>query len=230
MANYIVCLAHFCELHGPSIIICTQVTTPDKKSEHILPSPTKLQTCASCKLILPDDRSNLISSSVNKKDDTTDIYISTQYPGSQRRFTSLTKLVMKSLSVETSSDLTKPMLYGDTIYGYCMHKIFKIKDVNARGGERKYSYMVVSDSESDLLLNWNIISINVNEIINLIQKQVELTMKKPVNSHENSGILDGRYLRRSIVKPKSIVELTDDDQIFVKFHLWAIELLKDICM
>ena len=57
---------------------------------------------------------------------------------------------MKSLSVETMSDLSKPMFYGDAINGYCINQIFKVEDLNARGGERKYSLMVISDNESEL--------------------------------------------------------------------------------
>lgn len=142
----------------------------------------------------------------------------------------MTKLIMKSLSVETSSDITKPMFFGGTVYGYCIHKIFKIKDPNARGSERKYSLMVISDEELDLVKNWNIVNLYLTEIISLIQKQVDLTVENNLkNPAESTGILDERYLRRAVVKPKSLLELTGDPQIFVKFHLWAVELLTDIC-
>jgi hypothetical protein len=64
----------------------------------------------------------------------------------------------------------------------------------------------------------------------LIQKQVDLTVENNLkNPAESTGILDERYLRRAVVKPKSLLELTGDPQIFVKFHLWAVELLTDIC-
>ncbi|ABN66945.1 protein required for amino acid permease transport from the Golgi to the cell surface [Scheffersomyces stipitis CBS 6054] len=233
MTNYIVCLAHFCELHGPSTIVCTQVTDVANKKDLILPQSAKFQTCASCNLILPDGSINLSRTNGPGKNS---VYVSTHYPTSQKRFASLTKLVMKSLSVETNSDVQKPMFYGDVINGYCINKVFKIKDINARGSERKYSLMVVSDSESDLLLNWDIVSVYFNEIIALIQEGVERTYEESLIRKENDSrngatgtMLDNeRYLRRSMIKPKSLVELTNDDQIFIKFHLWAMELLKDI--
>ncbi|KAG2734217.1 hypothetical protein G9P44_002223 [Scheffersomyces stipitis] len=260
MTNYIVCLAHFCELHGPSTIVCTQVTDVANKKDLILPQSAKFQTCASCNLILPDGSINLVTTDeetpvLSKSISTTNssispvssesrtngpgknsVYVSTHYPTSQKRFASLTKLVMKSLSVETNSDVQKPMFYGDVINGYCINKVFKIKDINARGSERKYSLMVVSDSESDLLLNWDIVSVYFNEIIALIQEGVERTYEESLIRKENDSrngatgtMLDNeRYLRRSMIKPKSLVELTNDDQIFIKFHLWAMELLKDI--
>lgn len=242
MANYIVCLAHFCEIHGPSSISCTQYTTPELKSQYLLPAKSKLQTCASCKLVLPDDSINVVTKENNQLGDLKNnrdnsIFISTHYPVSQKRYTSLMKLVMKSLSVETTSDLSKPIFYGDIINGYCINKVFKIKDVNARGGERKYSFMVISDSESELLSKWDIVSQYLNEFISLIQKQVNLVVEQSLNKKEqeknnstNSNIFvdNERYLRRSMNKPRSLVELTNDAQIFVKIHLWAVELLKDI--
>jgi len=234
MVNYIICLGHFCELHGPSTIICTQMTSLQDKSEHLLRDTSKLHSCASCKLILPDDAVNLVTTVDNKDESSTSaVYISTHYPSSQQRYTSLTKLIMKALSVETTTDLSKPIFYGDVVNGYCISKIFKIKDVSSRGSERKYSLMIVADSEKNLLQNWDIIATYLNEIISLIQAQVEIVIKdaimKKEASNTNGAVFDNeRYLRRSLIRPKSLVELTDDDQIFVKFHLWAIELLKDI--
>ncbi|RLV92777.1 Protein LST7 [Spathaspora sp. JA1] len=226
MGNYIICLAHFCELHGPSTIVCTQTGIAKDKLDYLIPGNSKLQqTCQSCQLILPDNSRNLLT----KQDST--IFISTHYPASQTRYTSLTKLVMKSLSVETTADLSKPMFFGDVIYGYCINKIFKINDINARGSERKYSLMVISDGESDLLMNWDIITLYFNEIIDLIQKRVAMVAAKEVNQDSNcqgGDVLNERYLRRSLIKPKSLLELTNDDEIFVKFHLWAVSLLKDI--
>lgn len=138
---------------------------------------------------------------------------------------------MKSLSVETTAESSKPMFYGDMIYGYCINRIFKVNDINARGSERKYSLMLISDSETDLLVNWDIIVIYFNEIIDMIQQRVtnitEENNKR--DSNANLGLLGNeKYLRRSLIKPKSLVELANDPEIFIKIHLWAVELLKDI--
>lgn len=232
MANYIVCLAHFCEVHGPSTIICTQNTTEGDLSHHVLPSTAKLQTCASCKLVLPNDGTNIVSRMGSSGDENDDrlVFISTHYPALQKRYTSLMKLVIKSLSVETTLDLSKPVFYGDVVNGYCINKIFKIRDANARGGERKYSIMVVCDSEKELLLNWDNVTQYVSEEIKLIQTRVELVITQAMarKLDQDQATDNERFLRRSMNKPRSLVELTDDDQIFVKFHLWAMELLQDI--
>lgn len=227
--NYIICLAHFCELHGPSTIVCTQVTTPQHKSDFLLPTTSKLQTCASCKLLLPDDSVNLESSNESVS------YVTAQYPSCQLRYSSLSKLVMKTLSVETTADSSKPVFFGDNVNGYCINRMFKISDINARGGERKYSLMVVSDDEKELLLHWETVSLFLNELISLIQEQVLIVVeeKRPATNSKSNGtsgnMFDNeRYLRRSLVKPKSLIELTNDNKLFVKLHLWAIEVLKHI--
>lgn len=215
MVNYVFCLAHFCEIHGPSTIICTH-RHPERS---IPPSSSKVQLCASCELILPEQATNLVTTTKNAT------YLSTNYPSLQKVYTSLMKLVMKSLSVETTADPLKALFFGDVVSGFCLSKIFGIKDVHARGGERKYTLMMVCDSETHLLQSWDVISKYVNEIISLIQKQVEVRLdvlaKSSVGDNE-------RYLRRLKIIPRSLVELTDDEQIFAKFHLWGIEVLRDI--
>lgn len=161
-------------------------------------------------------------------------FVSMHYPPLQQRYAALTKLVMKSLSVETTTDISKPVFFGDDVNGYCITKIFRVVDANARGSERKYSLMVASDSESDLLQQWNTITVYLSELIALIQKSVETATESALaeplqkSASLNSVFDNERYLRRSMIKPKSLVELTGDKDLFVKLHLWALELLKDI--
>ncbi|CAN3361358.1 protein Lst7p [Diutina catenulata] len=220
--NYIVCIAHFCEVHGPSIVICTQQETSALYHRHLIDgdsgSRAKSQTCASCQLILPHEAANATTSEGDL------VYVSAQYPRNQKRYTVLTKLALKALSCETTSDITKPMFYGDAVSGYCIFKIFKIKDINARGGERKYAVMIVGENEAALLMHWNVVSLYFNEVITVIQSRLHSEAKTKLTTmmdHE-------RYLRRSIIRPKSLIEMTGDNQIYIKLHLWAVQLLKDM--
>lgn len=229
-----VCLAHFCEIHGPSTIICTQVFLGENFSQNLLKSTSKLSTCASCKLMVPSESANLVTELQNTPEGQTRTFVSTQYPSSQQRYSSLAKMVMKSLSVETTSDISKPIFFGDAGNGYCISKIFKIMDNHSRGSERKYSFIVSSDTEISLLQNWDNIAIYMDELVGLIQSQVEEATEKISrlrrSNHPNEGsFLDNeRFLRRSMLRPRSLVELTDDDQIFPKLHLIAAELLSDV--
>lgn len=215
--NHVFCLAHFCEIHGPTTILCCQ-----KLDEPLEASSNMLATCESCALQLPESAAHLVTEyngSVSNK------YVSTHYPLSERIYTSLKKLVMKCLSVEAVADPLKVLFFGDGTYGFCLSKVFSVKDVNARGGERKYAMLLVSDSESHLIRSWNTVSTYFTEMIGLIQRQVEDRMEEKAKSHAGDN---ERYLRRSKNIANSLVLLTNDPQIFVKVHLWAIELLKDM--
>lgn len=225
MANYIVALAHFCELHGPVSIICTQQTHENvDQTSYLLPGNSKVQTCASCKLILPQDAINLITNDTNDANGAQTVCISSKYPSSQRRYTALTKVVMKSLTVETSADPRRPILYGDSVDGYCVSRVFKVRDPSARGGERKYSFIVLCDSESHLSRNWEIVAMYIGEMISHIQEKVEARG----SGRATEEIDNEKYLRRSMARPKLLVELTGDDQIFVRLHMWAREVLHDV--
>lgn len=216
LPNDIFCLAHFCEIHGPTTIICCQ-----KQDSPVEFSDSMLSACDSCALQLPESATNLVTSTNESKLR----YVSTRYPLSQRIYTSLKKMVMKCLSVEAVADPLKLLFFGDGSNGFCLSKVFSIKDTNARGGERKYALLMVSDSETHIIRNWDTISTYFNEIIALIQRQVETRLEEMTRSN---SVDNERYLRRSKNIAKSLVQLTNDSQIFVKFHLWGIELLGDI--
>lgn len=221
MTSFIVGLCHFCEVHGPSTIICTQEA--DNETDHLLQTTSKLQTCSSCKLIVPQEGINLVSKKLLQH------FVSTQYPANQKRYTSLTKLVMKVLSVETNSDVTKPLFIGDNHNGYCLHKIFKIKDINARGGERKYGLLVICDKELGIMNNYHLISNYLSLMITCIQTKVDNVIETNLKRAQKTCFNDNeRYLRKSFIKPRSLVELTGDDQVFVKLHVWALEMISDL--
>lgn len=135
------------------------------------------------------------------------------------------KLVMKCLSVETTADPLKPHFFGDIASGFCLAKVFSIRDVHARGGERKYALMVVSDSELAVIENWGVCASYFVEIIAALQQSVE---KRHESSSAGGLVENERYLRRSKNTPRLLVALTGDDQVFVKMHLMASELLGDM--
>ena len=213
MPHHLFCVAHFCELHGPLTLLCTQ------KQLHVSVWPgSLLALCAACALSLPNGATSVVS-------ETRDcLWVSTKYPTSQQIYTSLMKLVMKCLSVESAADPLKPVFFGDTASGFCLAKVFSLRDVHARGGERKYALMLVSDSELAVVHGWGVAAQYVAEIITLVQRQVE----KRRESSLLGGVDPERYLRRSKNVPKSLVELTGDLQIFVKLHRVAAELLADL--
>lgn len=231
MTNYVVCLAHFCEIHGPLTILCTQI-------QDSVPSTGVLaySLCESCSLSLPGGASTLTT--LYKPEDKPPVgpgfhdkpvapaparqFVSTRYPPTQKLYTSLMKLVMKCLSVEAVADSLKPLFVGDAINGYSLSKVFSLPDYHARGGERKYAFLVACDVEKKLLLVWDIVACYVAEMTSFLQATVE-------QAHEKAkGDGNERFLRRQKNMAKNLVELTSDPDVFCKLHLCAAELLNDI--
>lgn len=254
MVNFVFCMAHFCEIHGPVTVLCTQ------RKESELSAKSSYARCESCSLVLPSgitsvatDFEDLVTKEVanglspqpsyaktsglgahfkmdaKMKSSQQEVsekvtYVSTLYPQSERIFTCLTKLVMKCLSVEAVAEPLKPIFFGDTNTGYCLSRIFSINDLHARGGERKYALMVVCDSERALLSNWEMASAFIAEIILLLQRNVETHMESTkLETGEN-----GRYLRRAKTIPRSLVQLTGDNEIFMKLHQCGTEVLRSM--
>lgn len=298
MANFVFCVAHFCEIHGPVTILCTQ-----KQEFKVSASNTSHALCESCSFDLPlgvsslvthceedtvqtqsngngngnanasgkgsrdgsrnrsgslngngsgsgnlngqlkpvpsnnpipSTLSKLLNGDTHGQETATSFpvkgfsagkltYASTLYPQSEKIYTCLTKLVMKCLSVELAEPL-KPVFFGNTNTGYCLSRIFRIADLHARGGERKYALMVVSDSESALLSNWDVALGYIAEIISQLQSKVEALMEQK----KLDGTDNGRFMRRAKTIPRSLVQLTGDPDIFMKLHLCGTELLR--CM
>lgn len=57
--TYIVSVTHFCEVHGPSMIMCTQaVNNPDTLSDYYSPQLPEAQFCQSCIFQIPNPGKN----------------------------------------------------------------------------------------------------------------------------------------------------------------------------
>lgn len=174
-------------------------------------------------LVLPLNATSVVTTS--NVGDSEVSFVSTKYPTSDRVYSSLMKLVMKSLSVEVTADPQKPVFFGDGASGSCLSRIFNLQDTHARGRERKYALIVACDSETDLIENWEIIGNYFMEIITLVQAKVNARLKELLN---NNMVDHEHYLRRSKNMPKALTELTGDPETYMRFHLWAVQLLKDL--
>ncbi|ODQ82748.1 hypothetical protein BABINDRAFT_5669 [Babjeviella inositovora NRRL Y-12698] len=222
MTTHTFCLAHFCEAHGPSTIMCTQAVAATAVRDSLLLPNANLQTCASCKLMLPDNAANMTTAAGSQS------FLSQQYPTHPATFAGLKKVVMKSLSAETTTD-SQPLMFGDAETGYSLVRIFRVRDPTARGAERKYALILNARgaAEQALMKLWDIVAESFNQLIEYFHDRA-LELEK-VSADEHDGeIHNERFLRRSAVKPRSLVELMKDEKLFVKLHLWVCETLRDL--
>ncbi|CDK28247.1 unnamed protein product [Kuraishia capsulata CBS 1993] len=223
MGQFMVCLAHFCEIHGPSVVMCTQSTALDRAEEIAAAPPTASQLCSSCRLIIPKSEGDLEEPSSIRTVEAGRCYTSSQYPSSQPKYSALRQIVMKSLSVEMTYDSSAPIMFGDQAIGYSVVMTFKVRDSLARGSERKYALMVIGEQEGEVIHSWDLIVGNIQEIIVYVRDRLAT-----VESDRNDEVGNERFFRRAqMTKPKSLVELLHDDRFFVRLHLWAASLLKD---
>lgn len=236
--TFTVTVAHFCEIHGPGMVMCTQRVPPNSEISSFYGSPIpESQLCQSCRLKIPQkdhNQRNLTQfeiTTIKTKSSFSGLsFISTQFPSDRDIYSSLRQIIMRVFTVETTVDITKPLMFGDSKQGYTIALCFKLQDKTARGSERKYAILVTSDKESDLLHNYTFILANLLKMVDKITTKAKniVSLSARLNGEEMNN--NDIYLRRStnLPKTKSIVEILEDENSFTKIHLWAAFLLDKI--
>ncbi|KAG7849931.1 hypothetical protein KL919_001546 [Ogataea angusta] len=219
--SFMITLAHFCEVHGPSMVICTQnVHSGELLDSYYGAKVPPSSVCKSCEFIVPQESTSLRTQSGDQ------IYISTQHPSSQPRYAALRQTIMRVFTIESNHDMNKPLSFGDSKNGYSVSLGFKLIDDTARGSERRYSLIFTCDSEQKLYENYSVI---LDQLIAMVKYITTRSMHIIGNRRKNENNNE-TYLRRGSRMPKikSIIELLQDDNFFVKLHLWASSLLDQL--
>ncbi|CAG8582940.1 12095_t:CDS:10 [Ambispora gerdemannii] len=170
--NAIVALVHFCEVEGPSVIFCTQAFHDNNKnSSEDLPLDSShsdnSSSCASCAFILPEKNypipKNNSSTTTNTEfkgfkteDDDNPLvaYIGSRYPQHPQLYSIVRQACVRSLSCEFCQGREGPVLFGDEKNGYVLSYMFKIKDSQARGSHRFYSFIFLMTDRVYLVASW----------------------------------------------------------------------------
>ncbi|CCC66779.1 hypothetical protein NCAS_0A02210 [Naumovozyma castellii] len=231
MSSILISLAHFCDKHGPQVILVTQ--TSDKGTlgdELLLPDYPIDSYCESCLLHFPDNETTIRSmrSILHERP-----YITTQY--SAVRYQLLNAIIRRSFSEETMVYDSLPNVFHDNVSGVNLVMGFKLYDENARGNERRYCLILTIDDKDEmsstkiLSNNWNFITGGFLKMINYIKdshaKELE---RKTTSDTDKNGFTPfmGNYLRGNKSKiARNLIELTNDKNIFIKIHKWNTYLL-----
>lgn len=228
--TFAVTVAHFCEIHGPAMVMCTQQAKKldDISSFYGAPIPQS-QLCPSCRLQIPQMAQLETTTLTTTSEYSNRVFVSTQFPSDRNIYSSLRQIIMRVFTVETTVDITKPLMFGDSSQGYTLALCFKLYDKTARGSERKYALLVTSDKESDLLYNYTFILANLLKMVEKITSNAQRIYQLDNSKLNGDDMMSNNdiYLRRStnIPKAKSMVEIMSDDDFFCKIHLWATFLL-----
>ncbi|GME86105.1 unnamed protein product [Ambrosiozyma monospora] len=157
-------------------------------------------------------------------------FISAQTPISQVHYSSVMKAVSKIFSGETPAFPSYiPLTFGDG-KGFTACVTFKLEDRTARGSERIYALLVTSDIEGEMFQHWKYTTVRSRlvSLANTIKsRNYTLTHRPAESSNANNNEI---YLRRTSRTPENrgLTEILEDDEIFLKIHTWAVDLLKTI--
>lgn len=205
----ILALGHFCESHGPCVILCTQrcETPPLQQGPHTLTVPW----CDSCQSIDLDQ--GLFS-----RDDKS-CYVTTRTPLQQDLAFLLKQATVRSLSCEEeTSGEGAPLYFGDCERGHVLAHTFLVQDSLARGFYRKYTILMLMRDKIHLLNAWPMLVKHIKEIVTHL-KQAAAVVNEAEQEHRSQ-----RAVRQAQGSPgstgRSLSQLTGKPAVFAHLHLW----------
>ncbi|XP_076331134.1 folliculin isoform X2 [Tachypleus tridentatus] len=191
--NAVVALCHFCELHGPSILFCTQTfRDPEELSWGVKETPVPKPYYGPRELLARVSISGSGDSSLSKCSDTCEgctsvtssqrgyicndhearvSYISSQFPLHPDVFSIVRQACVRSLSCEVCPGREGPIFFGDDHRGHILSHTFFMKDSQARGFQRWYSIIIVMNDKIFLLNSWQFLVKNLQLIIHELQER-----------------------------------------------------------
>nr|XP_057912261.1 folliculin isoform X2 [Doryrhamphus excisus] len=251
--NALVALCHFCELHGPRTLFCTEALHPPS------PSPSSSQAGAA----IPGDRdadrdgeglTMRANSSATQRgemcegcrslpahhpgfmsiDDETGIrFLSHQHPRQPQLFSVVRQACVRSLSCEVCPGREGPIFFGDEQHGFVFSHTFFIKDSLARGFQRWYSIVMVAMDRIYLINSWPFLLRHLRLTIQSLQS----TALKVFDSEQ--GVCPQRAVRmNSVFSPavfphqrsgnaaRSLTSLTQHPNLWASLHSSFSWLLK----
>ncbi|XP_017271090.1 folliculin [Kryptolebias marmoratus] len=251
--NALVALCHFCELHGPRTLFCTEALhppSPDPSSQIGTPVPggdrdgdregeglimranssaaQRGEMCEGCRS-LPASHPGFVSI-----DDETGIrFLSHQHPRQSQLFSVVRQACVRSLSCEVCPGREGPIFFGDEQHGFVFSHTFFIKDSLARGFQRWYSIVVVAMDRIYLINSWPFLLRHLKLTIQSLQS----TALKVFDSEQ--GVCPQRALRmNSVFSPavfphqrsgnaaRSLTSLTQHPNLWASLHCSFSWLLK----
>ncbi|XP_060535148.1 folliculin [Cylas formicarius] len=208
----ILALGHFCESHGPCVILCTQRCKEEPKQ---FPHSLTVPVCEACQSL------DLEQAMVSKGENT--CYVTTRTPLQQDLAFLLKQAVVRSLSCEETSKDGGTLYFGDNERGHVISHIFSVHDSLARGFLRKYCILLLMRDRIHLLNSWPFITKHVKQISEDLQKKSE-----KVNNIEQMH-KSQRAVRQAQGSPTSVTrslsQLTGEPAVFAHMHLWFTWLL-----
>uniref|UniRef100_A0A8D3CT86 Folliculin n=1 Tax=Scophthalmus maximus TaxID=52904 RepID=A0A8D3CT86_SCOMX len=231
--NALVALCHFCELHGPRTLFCTEALHPPSPSSQtgfiFLSGMSKCSSATQGCRSLPASHPGFVSI-----DDETGIrFLSHQHPRQPQLFSVVRQACVRSLSCEVCPGREGPIFFGDEQHGFVFSHTFFIKDSLARGFQRWYSIVMVAMDRIYLINSWPFLLRHLRLTIQSLQS----TALKVFDSEQ--GVCPQRAVRmNSVFSPavfphqrsgnaaRSLTSLTQHPNLWASLHSSFSWLLK----
>ncbi|GIX72726.1 folliculin [Caerostris extrusa] len=196
--NAVIAICSFCELHGPSVLFCTQafhdteeVEWTDVHSGDNPKSGLSLKSWYGPALFsqrpgvsesssppLKSDNCEGCTSMTSKKrgfisndHEARVSYVSSQYPLHPDVFAAVRQACVRSLSCEVCPGREAPIFFGDDHRGHVLSHTFFLKDSQARGFQSWYSIIIVMRDKIFLLNSWQFLVKYLQKIIHELQEK-----------------------------------------------------------
>ncbi|KAI8882202.1 hypothetical protein K501DRAFT_324120 [Backusella circina FSU 941] len=200
--NALIALLHFCEVHGPCAVFCTQtihktefdcsetLNIPSSSSLKTdlgrIPSPPSLRSqqtnsiiCPACTAQLPFVKGGEAKRLVTLDEDDPSIqYVGTKAPQQNHLYKAVRLACVRSLTAEFCPGRDGPVLFGDDENGYVMSYMFKLRDSQARGEARFYSLMMLMTDRVYLVSCWPFLVSAFKSMARNLQAYAEVVFQK----------------------------------------------------
>ncbi|CAF2058038.1 unnamed protein product [Rotaria magnacalcarata] len=228
-------LQHFCEIHGPQILLCTEERTYIHdlndtendglkafyaqyiKTEH---SQARLE-CKSCTL-----SSDVIlastTDSINRM-----LYISSSSTPNQELFKNIRNACVRSLTIEKSAENGHPVLFGDDASGYCLSLTFSCKDFHARGSQRLYSLCYLCNDRYHMISLMRVISDCMRQAVDWLQHDADTTYEQEARIKVN--VTTETYIIRPpprLPLQRMLIDVAHDSNIAYRIHALFVWILR----
>jgi len=228
-------LGHFCEFHGPALVMVTQELQSECPSRILAAARAQEQVspldCDGCRS-LSGFQSFLISKENDESCPNSRTWVSSQAPLAPKLVSMVRHAVLRAISCEVIPAKEGPVLFSSASSSVLSHA-FSLRDSRARGSRRQYAILLLSKERHPLVQHWAVLQARVQDIITSLQKKAEgkyeMDCKSLAELKENCDYVretntttkssSSFSRRRASFKPaRGLREVTQDEQVFEGMH------------
>ena len=234
----IVALCHFCEVHGPSVVMVTQSIQdtigdiPNSnsfyeqiKNSSLQRNSGKITGCERCWSL--KNNQNLI---LSKDEEGKHSFVSSQTVLKNDIEILLKNAVNRAISCEVSVKREGPLIFSNPSVSTVFANNFFLKDSRARGFQRYYSVLLLTKEREHLISNLKLIESSTSQLIDHIKSMSKTTFESEATEVKDKvGNHDVFQRRRgSTIALRNLRDIVGDQNIFKIIHQQFVAMLQSM--